>query len=279
MIAEHFENILEDGKVQKHIMVKSSESNENYPKDKQMAKICYKCRKSDYSIVDENNDKENAFEFEVGSEGVIKGLNVGIRTMKLGETSVLKIHPDYAYGASGSGAISANETIYFEAELVEFKDKQKTKEDYTSEERMALAKNLKVEGGKLYGEGKLEEAKKLYEEALDLIDWEKDPEAIPLKIALRNNVGLICLNIHHLQESVINCNHVLEFDKKNIKALYKKAKANRLMQNFEEAEEILKGALEIDGGDKALLNEQLLLKKDLHEYRQKERNMFAKSFN
>jgi len=277
MIPEHFENILEDGKVKKHILVHSSSSEEALPVDGQMAKICYKCRKEDYSIVDENNDRESAFEFEVGSSGVIKGLNVGIRTMKLGETAVLKIHPDYAYGSSGSGKIVANETIYFEAELVEFKDKEKTKVDYSPAERIEKAKNLKNNGALLFASGKLAEAKKEYEEALDFLDWEKEEEALNLKIALRNNVGLICLNLKKYDQCIINCNHVLEFDKKNIKALFKKAKANRLSQDFEEAERIIKSALEIDSGDQACVNELALIKKDLFEYRQKEKAMFAKA--
>lgn len=278
MIPEHFDNILEDGKVQKHIVVKSSESADLFPSDGQMAKICYKCRKSDYSIVDQTNNKEEPFEFEVGSEGVIKGLNVGIRTMKLGETAVLKIHPDYAYGSTGSGKINANETIYFEAELVEFKDKEKTKIDYTPTERIELAKKFKEDGAKLFGEEKLKEAKRLFEDALDYIDWEKEPEVIPMKIALRNNVALISLNLKNYHECLVNCGHVLEFDKTNIKALFKKAKANRLLQEFEEAERIIVSALEIDPTDKALINEQTQIKRDLKEYEDREKKMYSKLF-
>ena len=61
-----------------------------------------------------------------------------------------------------------------------------------------------------------------------------------MQIALRNNIALICLNLDKLQECVVNCNHALEFDKKNIKALFKKAKAKRLMQNFEEAQQVFR---------------------------------------
>lgn len=276
MIPEHFENILEDGKVQKHILVRASNPNETFPTDGQMAKICYKCRKSDYSIVDENNDRENAFDFEVGSSSVIKGLNVGIRTMNIGETAVLKIHPDYAYGSTGSGKILGNETIYFEAELVECKDKEKTKSDYTSAERVQKAKEMKEIGAKFFQEGKLNEAKKEFIQALDYIDWEKDDEALNMKIALKNNVGLICLNLKKYEECITNCNQVLEFDKKNIKALFKKGKAKRLLQEFEEAEIIIKSALALEKDDKALQNELVLIKKDLHDFRQKEKNMFSK---
>lgn len=82
-----------------------------------LASILYKCWKSDYSIVDENNNVDDPFEFEIGAGSVIKGLDEGILTMGVGETAVFKIHPDLAYGEAGSGTIPANETLYFEASL------------------------------------------------------------------------------------------------------------------------------------------------------------------
>ena len=55
----------------------------------------------------------------MGKPGVIEGLQIGIKTMKVGERAVFEIPSKYAYGENGSGKIKPNETIYFEAELLE----------------------------------------------------------------------------------------------------------------------------------------------------------------
>lgn len=60
--------------------------------------------------------------------------------MKKGEKAILTCAPDYAYGEAGSPpSIPKNATLKFEVELLDFKDKEKTKWDYTPEERLSQA--------------------------------------------------------------------------------------------------------------------------------------------
>jgi len=82
-------------------------------------------------VVDSNQNKESPFNFTVGKEGVIKGLDIGIKTMKLNEKTVFKVPPEFAYGEKGSGNIPENETLYFEAELLSIKEKEKEITDYS----------------------------------------------------------------------------------------------------------------------------------------------------
>lgn len=44
--------------------------------------------------------------------------------MKVGERAVFKIPPELAYGESGSGKIPKNETLHFEAELLEIEESE-----------------------------------------------------------------------------------------------------------------------------------------------------------
>jgi peptidylprolyl isomerase len=278
MIPETFENIRDDGKIQKHILKAAPSDQGDSPKDKQLVEILYKCRKSDYTVVDENENTEDPFEFEVGGGSVIKGLDEGIRTMKIGERAVFKIHPELAYGTQGAGTIPANETLYFEAELLTCQEKKKTKLDYTPQERLALAKSLKDEANALFSQGKLDEAIPKYDEALDYVDWEALPEVPALKVAMRNNLALIYLKQKKPNSAIVNCNHALELDSKNTKALFRKAKAHRMNQEFELAEEILKKALEITPNDTEIVGELASMKKEWKDIQAKERNMFAGMF-
>ena len=59
----------------------------------------------------------------VGVGQVIKGWDVGLMSMKLGEFSELKIAPDYGYGKTGSPqGISGGETLIFKIKLVQIND-------------------------------------------------------------------------------------------------------------------------------------------------------------
>ena len=62
------------------------------------------------------------FVFTIGAGQVIKGWDMGITGMKVGEKRTLEISPDYAYGAVGAGrVIPPNATISFEVEILQIK--------------------------------------------------------------------------------------------------------------------------------------------------------------
>lgn len=62
---------------------------------------------------------ESPFEFTLGVGQVIKGWDVGVASMKVGEKCELIIRSDYAYGPRGiPGVIPQNATLIFEVELL-----------------------------------------------------------------------------------------------------------------------------------------------------------------
>jgi FKBP-type peptidyl-prolyl cis-trans isomerase/tetratricopeptide (TPR) repeat protein len=84
---------------------------------------------SDGSVFDSSVDRNQEFSFELGASKVIKGWDIGVATMRLGEKSLLTCSPEYAYGEqSPSPAIPANSTLNFEVELLRFEDRQDVSE-------------------------------------------------------------------------------------------------------------------------------------------------------
>ena len=98
--------ILREGKGEK---VKSGDS----------VSVNYIGRLEDGTKFDSNFDRGVPFNFKIGAGQVIKGWDIGVLGMKIGEKRKLIIPPDLAYGTRGiPGAIPPNATLIFEVELL-----------------------------------------------------------------------------------------------------------------------------------------------------------------
>lgn len=74
------------------------------------------------AVFDSSRKRGTPFEFKLGAGEVIKGWDMGIATMREGETAKFLIAADHAYGAKGLGAVvPPDSVVLFEVEVLKFK--------------------------------------------------------------------------------------------------------------------------------------------------------------
>ena len=120
-MADEWIQISEDGGISKKVLVAPPEGSTG-PQDGDKVFVHYVGRLTDGSVFDSSRDRGTPFDFELGAGRVIKGWDVGVATMRIGEKCILKCRHDYAYGEHGSPPkIPGGATLEFEVELLRFK--------------------------------------------------------------------------------------------------------------------------------------------------------------
>jgi len=186
-------NITEDGGVKKKII---KEGKGDQPTDGYEVKVNYIGRNKDKKIFDQTKDKP--FTFEIGTHQVIKGWEIGVKTMKKGEKSEFILSPEYAYGDKKvSDLIPENSTLIFEIELLELLKPKKDISKMSYEEKLTEGKKLKEEGVTKFKEGDIPNARDLFTRAtayLENMDKTKpeESEGVSLYVTILSNLCNCC---------------------------------------------------------------------------------------
>jgi peptidylprolyl isomerase len=171
-------------------------------------------------------DHGEPLKFYIGTGQVIKGWDIGISTMKLGENAELIIKPEYAYGKIGAPPkIPGDATLIFTIEVLQIHDRKPTRWMMSDPELIKVALRMKDDGNLRFKAGKLKEAEGLYRESLGHLETVKNQtkELSDLKKTVLVNIAVVCNKSGDFKETLINCTKALDIDEKNAKAYYLRA--------------------------------------------------------
>ncbi|KAJ4709462.1 tetratricopeptide repeat protein 1-like [Melia azedarach] len=159
------------------------------------------------------------------------------------------------------------------------KPEDRLNDDESKQKALAEANEAKLEGNKLFGEGKYEEALSQYEVALrvasvpevaDVVSAPEKtemasapertevasapekkevsmaPEVTELRSICHSNRGICFLKLGKYEESIKECTKALQLNPSYMKALVRRAEAHEKLEHFEEAIADLKKILELD---------------------------------
>jgi len=104
--------------------------------------VHYVGKLTDGSGFDSSRDRGDKFTFNLGKGEVIKGWDIGVATMRIGERAIFYIKSEYGYGATGSPPkIPGGATLVFDVELFAFQG-----EDISKAKDEGIIKRTKVAG-------------------------------------------------------------------------------------------------------------------------------------
>ena len=237
-----FEKIIDDGGVLKR---KLKEGIGSIPVDGNEVKINYEA-KYQKALYDKNEDNK-PFSVKIGAHQGMKGIEIALKTMKVGEKSRYIFKPQYAYGNTKVHPfVPENSTIKYQIELLEIVGRNAEIDSMNYEDKVEKAKQFKEEGVQKFKEGNFKEEKEKFEEAVKYLDKfenksaENETEGCQLYQSVLTNLCNCCNKLKEYYTLITHANLGLKINDALPKLYYFRTIAYIQTAEFENAEKDMK---------------------------------------
>jgi FKBP-type peptidyl-prolyl cis-trans isomerase len=245
-------------------------------------KVHYTGKLLDGTVFDSSVPRNDLFSFRIGKSQVIKGWDVGVATMKIGEKAEFYILPEYGYGKQGSPPkIPGDSVLIFEVELFGI---DLSTADMTVQEKIQAAHQAKDEGNTAFKTGDIQKALTAYVSAsgflsnLQTSDPTQEEEIKNLRVSVDSNLAACHLKVKDGRSAVDCCKEVLALEPNHPKALYRLFQGQVLLGQFEEAVAFLESKKDLLGESVNVAQEIVKVKKLKIDQTKKEKDMYSRMF-
>lgn len=155
---------------------------------------------------------------------MIKGWDVGMMSMAIGEKAELTIIGEFAYGPSGSPpTIPPNATLIFEVELLKIGDREPV--GMTDEELDKAAMEQKALATEKFKAGDMQAAESFWKEGVSLLGKVRKPtnDQKTVMMQMGQNIAIACNKYGNHKEAVEAASHALKINEKAEKALMQRS--------------------------------------------------------
>lgn len=248
--------------------------------------VHYVGKLEDGTQFDSSRDRDASFRFVLGEGQVIKGWDLGVASMSVGEKSMLTIQPQYGYGEAGAGgSIPPNATLKFEVELLSYRPKPKARWAMSVEEKIQAAADEKEKGNESFKKKQLTEAIAAYREGLCFLEhsdqWteQQQTQKNSVEVSLRLNLSNCYLKTGEFAQAIDEASQAIKLDEGNSKAWYRRGVSRAAFGLLEEARSDLASAARLDPKNVEIRHELKKCKEKLEEARKKEKSTFGAIFS
>ena len=240
-------NITEDEGIKKRIIKEGTGIN---PKEGNEVSINYIGKFND--LIFEQSNENQPLTFIIGENKVLKGFELAVKTMKLGERAEFIMKPEYTYQDKQINEdIPLNSILTYEIELkcIHYKNTEESLENLTYGEKIQWGKLLKQNGVEKFKENDIPGARDCFVKALSFLktmnpEKEEEKEGVDLFLTILANI-CNCYNKEKDYDSVIKYAFIGINIKPTLKLLYFRTIALTYLEEFEEAENDFKNLIEL----------------------------------
>jgi tetratricopeptide (TPR) repeat protein len=252
------------------------------PPRRSQCSLLYTGKFEDGKVFDERQDSNSPYVFKLGIGEIMKGWDIAVASMKVGEISEFSIAADYAYGEAGlPPKIAANMNLVFVIELLSFE-----KEPITGEEKIEYATQHKELGNALIKTKNYAPALVEYDKALVAVGYfysrkkSLRPQIQSLQIALHLNASFCCLKVTPAEfaRARAEAEAVLKLDPHNVKALYRHGLAWLGEKYYEDARADFLKALTYAPTDAAIRSELVSVTEKIKKTKAQQMKQFSELF-
>jgi FK506-binding protein 6 len=245
---------------------------------------------------DSTHLRNKTFEFKLGVNQVVIGLDIAVATMKKYEKSQFIFAPEYYCGKQGCEPRVPRDTpVMFEIEIISFIEAnafdryeetcEEQRKKISFEEMVKICNCLRELGNDNYIRHNFREASKKYRKSIYLLDnvnveneeQENKWNSVMLKLYL--NMSQVCLKQSKPKKTIYYCKLALDKDPNNVKALFRYGQSLRLLQDFDRSRQFLVKAYTLAPTNVDIKEEINKLNDMIKKYKMLEKDIYKKMFS